>query len=122
MSRAITVAVLALSVAAARPARADQVDVRKPAASDGLVEIENPAGSVRVIGWSKAEVAVTGNVGRRASLRLGGGGPRTHVEVEVEGNPHATRSDIEVHVPAGSRVSVESFASSIVVSEVTGPV
>ena len=30
------------------------------------------AGSVRVIGWSKAEVAVTGNVGRRASLRLTG--------------------------------------------------
>ncbi|HEY2943799.1 MAG TPA: DUF4097 family beta strand repeat-containing protein [Vicinamibacteria bacterium] len=122
MGRTIAVVGLAVSVLAARPVRAEQVEARRPAASDGLVEIENPAGSVRVIGWSKAEVAVTGNVGRRASLRLDGGGPRTHVEVEVEGNPHATRSDIEVHVPAGSRVSVESFASSIVVSEVTGPV
>jgi putative adhesin len=42
--------------------------------------------------------------------------------VEVQGNPHATHSDIEVHVPAGSRVSVESFASAITVSDVTGPV
>ena len=122
MSRAITVAVLALSVAAARPARADQVDVRKPAASDGLVEIENPAGSVRVIGWSNAEVAVSGTLGRRANLGFRVVGTRTHVEVEVEGNPHATRSDIEVHVPAESRVSVESFASSITVTDVTGPV
>ena len=121
MWRTITVAVLAVT-AMAGGARAAQVDQRKPAASDGLVEIENPAGSVRVIGWSKAEVAVTGSVSRGGSLRLTGGGPRTHVEVEAEGNPHATRSDIEVHVPAGSRVSVESFASSITVSEVTGPV
>ena len=121
MWRTITVAVLAVT-AMAGGARAAQVDQRKPAASDGLVEIENPAGSVRVIGWSKAEVAVTGRVSRGGSLRLTGGGPRTRVEVEVEGNPHATHSDIEVHVPAGSRVSVESFASSITVSEVTGPV
>jgi len=122
MSRTMAVTVLAVSLLAARPARADQVDERKPAASDGLVEIDNPAGSVRVIGWSKAEVAVTGTVGRRAKLDFKVVGGRTHIEVDVEGNPHATHSDIEVHVPAGSRVSVESFASSITVSEVTGPV
>ena len=124
MSRAIAAAVLALSVAAARPARAEQVDVRKPAASDGLVEIENPAGSVRVTGWSNAEVAVSGTLGHRANLifNVTGGGRRTHVEVEVEGNPHATHSDIEVRVPAASRVSIESFASSITVTDVTGPV
>jgi DUF4097 and DUF4098 domain-containing protein YvlB len=122
MSRPIVVAAVALSVLAGRPVWAEQVDKRQPATSDGLVEIHNPAGSVRVIGWSKAEVAVTGSLGPRASLGLRGGPRRTHVEVEVEGNPHATHSDIEVHVPAGSRVSVESFASSIVVSEVTGPV
>lgn len=122
ISRTIAVAVLALSVLAGRPVRADQVDERRPAASDGLVEIENPAGSVRVIGWSKAEVAVAGTLGRRAQLTFSGPPHRIHVEVAVAGNPHATHSDIEVHVPSGSRVSVESFASSITVSEVTGPV
>ncbi len=121
MSRAIAVAVLAAGVVAGR-AQADQVDERRPATSDGLVEIENPAGSVRVIGWSKGEVAATGTVGRLAKLTLSGPPHRIHVEVEVQGNPHATHSDIEVHVPAGSRVSVESFASAITVSDVTGPV
>jgi len=121
MWRPIAVAVLCVAAQAAHAAAA-QVDERRPATPDGLVEVENPAGSVRVIGWSTAEVAVTGTLGRRASLNLTGDGRRTRVEVEVEGNPHATRSDIEVHVPAGSRLSVESFASSIVVSGVTGPV
>jgi DUF4097 and DUF4098 domain-containing protein YvlB len=118
----MAVAVLTVAAQAAHPALAAQVDERRPATPDGLVEIENPAGSVRVIGWSKAEVAVTGSLGRRASLSLTGDPQRTRVEVEVDGNPHSTRSDIEVHVPAGSRVSVESFASSITVAEVTGPV
>jgi DUF4097 and DUF4098 domain-containing protein YvlB len=122
MLRTVAVAVLSVAAQAADPALAAQADQRRPAAPDGLVEVENPAGSVRVVGWGKAEVAVTGTLGRRASLNLTGDGRRTRVEVEVEGNPHGTRSNIEVHVPAGSRVSVESFASSIVVSEVTGPV
>jgi len=114
-----TIVVTAAAAVLAGPALADQVDERRPATSDGFVEIENPAGSVRVIGWSKAEVAVTGTLGRRANLSLTGVPSRTHVEVEVEGNPHGTRSDIEVHVPAGSRVSVESFAALIDVAEVT---
>jgi DUF4097 and DUF4098 domain-containing protein YvlB len=122
MWRPVAVAVLSVAAQAAHPAIAAQVDQRRPAAPDGLVEVENRAGSVRVIGGSTAEVTVTGTLGRRASLSLTGDGRRTRVEVEVEGNPHAMRSDIEVHVPAGSRVSVESFASSIVVSGVTGPV
>src|SRR2546427_12788190 len=111
MWRTITVAVLAVT-AMAGGARAAQVDQRRPAASDGLVEIENPAGSVRVIGWSKAEVAVTGNVGRRASLRLTGGGPRTHGGGEGEGNPNLTPPGNEGPGPPGSRVSAAIFPPS----------
>jgi hypothetical protein len=122
MWRTIGVTTLAVALLPGRVASAEQVDQRRPAASDGTVEIENPAGSVRVVGWSKAEVAVTGTLGRRATLDLTGDPRRTHVEVEVEGNPHGTRSDIEVHVPAGSRVSIESFAASIEVTDVTGAV
>jgi DUF4097 and DUF4098 domain-containing protein YvlB len=122
MLRTMGGTVLAVALLPGLAARAEQVDQRRPAASDGTVEIENPAGAVKVVGWNKAEVAVTGSLGRHAELTLTGGPRRTHVEVEVEGNPHGTRSDIEVRVPAGSRVSVESFAASIDVSEVTGAV
>ena len=99
------------------------VDQRRPAAPDGRIEIDNGDGSIHVIGWDKAEVAVTGTLGRRAEgLSLTGNAHRTKVEVEVEGSPHGVKSDLEIHVPAGSRLEIESFSASISVSEVKGTV
>ena len=43
--------------------------------------------------------------------------------MEAEGrNPHGIVSDLEIHVPAGSRVEISSFAANIVVTDVTGAV
>jgi DUF4097 and DUF4098 domain-containing protein YvlB len=116
----------ALFLAALAPAllRADSVvEQRRAAAADGLVEIENAAGSIRVIGWDQAEVMVKGTLGHGASgLNLSGAARRTHVEVETEGNPHGVRSDIEVRVPVGSRVQIDAFQAEITVSGVKGGV
>jgi len=82
------------------------VEERRPATRDGLVEIENPAGSVRVIGWDRAEVVVTGTLGKGAHrLVLRGESKRTRIEVEAEGNPNEVRTDLEVKVPLGSPCS-----------------
>ena len=116
---ATAMVLLAASAAGAQEA----VDARRAAAPDGVVQIENPAGSVKVIGWERAEVAVTGTAGRGAEgVTLTGGGRRTHIEVETSGHPHSVSSQIEVHVPAGSRVEVESFAADVSVTGVTGAV
>jgi DUF4097 and DUF4098 domain-containing protein YvlB len=112
---------LAAIPATARPQTT--VEQRRPAAPDGLVEIENGAGNIRVIGWDRTEVAVKGTLGHRAGgLTFSGDGRRTHIEVEVEGNPHGVTSDLEIRVPAGSRVQIDSFAASIAVGDVTGAV
>ena len=75
---------LAAGVAGAQEA----VDARHAAAPDGVVQIENPAGGVKVVGWDRAEVAVTGTAGRGAEgVTVTGGGRRTHVEVETSGHP-----------------------------------
>jgi hypothetical protein len=97
------------------------VDQRRPAAPDGIVEIENPAGSVKVVGWDKAEVWVKGTLAPGAELDLEGSDNRTEIEIEVESHP-GPPSDIEVHVPAGSQVEVEGFNADIEVSGVTGTV
>ena len=56
-------ATLLLLTAWTRPAAAQQkVDERRPAAANGLVEIENPAGTLRVTGWNRPEVTVTGTL------------------------------------------------------------
>lgn len=99
------------------------VDQRRPAAPDGLVDIENMAGSIRVTGWDKAEIAITGRLGHHASgLEFSGGANRTRIEVEVEGNPHGVHSDLDIKVPAGSRLSIDGFEATITITGVTGTV
>ena len=106
------------------PAAAEQkVEARRSAAADALVEIENPAGSIRVIGWERGEVMVTGDLGAGASgLDFTGSGSRIRVGVDAERNPHGVVSSLEVHVPAKSRLQIESFAGSITVEGVSGTV
>jgi DUF4097 and DUF4098 domain-containing protein YvlB len=116
--------VLALGLAAPSGAGAwERVDARRSASPDGVVSIENAAGSIKVVGWDRPEVAVAGEVaGGAESLELAGGGRRTTVEVDVPGNPHHMPSHLEVHVPAGSRVEIDGFAAEITVSGVKGDV
>ena len=113
-----------LMLAAAVPAVAQQsVDQRRPAEPDGRVVIDNQAGSIRVIGWDQNEVAVKGTLGRAAEgLAFKASGARTEIEVETRGNPHSTKSDLEIHAPAGSQVEIDSFSASISVSGIKGRV
>jgi DUF4097 and DUF4098 domain-containing protein YvlB len=88
-----------------------------------VVEIESPSGSIRVIGWDRAEVAVSGTLGAGAEgLDFTSDKRRTHIEVEIERSPHAAHADLEVHVPAGSDVNIESYGASITVTGVRGAV
>jgi DUF4097 and DUF4098 domain-containing protein YvlB len=99
------------------------VDQRRPASPDGLVDIENMAGSIRVTGWDKPEIAITGKLGRHASgLEFSGGPNRTRIEVEAEGNPHGVHSDLDIKVPAGSRLRIDGFEATITITGVTGTV
>ncbi len=120
----LSLAVAALMGLAARPAAAQQrVEARRSASAEALVEIENPAGSVRVIGWDRGEVTVTGELGVGASgLDFTGSGKRVRVGVDTERNPHGVSSSLEIHVPARARLQIESFAGSITVSDVSGTV
>ena len=98
------------------------VDKRLPATSNGIVEIEIPAGSVKVIGWSNAEVQITGTLAAGAELGFESEGQGTLIEIESEGHPARSVSDIEVHVPAGSQVAIEGVELDIEVTGVTGSV
>jgi DUF4097 and DUF4098 domain-containing protein YvlB len=106
------------------PALAQQkVEAHRSAAADALVEIENPAGSIRVTGWDRGEVMVSGDLGSGASgLDFTGSGSRLRVGVDTERNPHGVVSNLEIHVPVRSRLQIESFAGSITVAQVSGTV
>jgi DUF4097 and DUF4098 domain-containing protein YvlB len=117
-----TLTTLLLLAAAAAPAGAgERVEQRRSAAPDGLVEIDNSAGSIRVVGWDKNEVEVVGTLGEQADgLDISGGSHRVSISVETHGTPHGVNSDLEIKVPKRSRLLIDSFAASIAVEGVDG--
>jgi DUF4097 and DUF4098 domain-containing protein YvlB len=100
-----------------------QVNARHDAASNGTVEIEINNGSLRVVGWGRREVQVTGTLGREGDrVALQGSGRTT--EVRVEGSRgRAGPATLEVRVPAGSSVEVTAVGNApITITGVNGAV
>lgn len=118
---------LGLAVAAALllagPAQAQrQVNARHDASSTGTVEISLEGGSVRVTGWSRNEVQVTGTVQGRDEVRLDGGGRTVEVRVGGSRPGRGGSGNLEIRVPAGSSLEITAGAAPITVSGVTGAV
>lgn len=127
MTRALTFSTIALLLAAG-PVRAQQnVDVTRTVVANATIHIENTAGSVRVQGWDRNEVRVTGTLAEDAEeLQVRGGQNRLRIEVEFpEGERRSRRggeSRLEFRVPAGARVEIETISADISVAGVTGEV
>lgn len=99
------------------------VDERRDAAADGVVEIENLAGSVRIIGWDRNEVEVTGELdGASQELEIDKDDDHISIEVVIMEGHHEDieGADIEVRVPRGSQLEVETVSATIEVSGVSG--
>ena len=119
---------LVAAVGAAAPAQ-QQVNERASVSGDADIEIYNYAGSLRVTGWDRDEVQVTGTLGPDAE-RLHFESDRDDVEIRVVVPRNVRRdrerpiegSHLEVMVPRRASIDVEALASSIVVIDVSGPV
>jgi DUF4097 and DUF4098 domain-containing protein YvlB len=118
-----TIAIAAAVALLALPLLAQQaVNERRAASPSGTVEISNIAGSVRVIGWSQAEVEVTGTLGRGTErLEFSGPPERILVKVVVPEHTHDLKgSDLTVKVPAGCRLGAETVSASLTVEGLSG--
>jgi DUF4097 and DUF4098 domain-containing protein YvlB len=124
MHRVIGAVILATALSPGVASAGLKIDERRPALADARIEIDNMAGSIRVIGWDQQEVKVIGTLGEGAE-GLDFDGPPEHLEIEVESGsmvPFSVESDLEIYVPAGSHLEIEGFAAQIDVSKVTGTV
>jgi len=87
----------------------------------GDVEVSNVAGEIKVTGWDKEQVKVTGSLGQGTELVFERDGRRTLVKAEV---PSRTRnvgsSDLYIMVPEESRVTVTGVSADISVTGVKG--
>ena len=121
----ITLVACAAFVLGALPAHAQRtVAERIAAAPDGYVRINNIAGSVKVTAWDRDSIAVNGTVhdtqAERFAVTRGADGVTVGLwDTTVE---RAEPSQLDVRVPAGSRVWVRTGSSSMFVSGITGDV
>lgn len=104
---------------------ATSVDEHRPANPQGTVEIANVAGSIDVQGWDKAEVAVTGTIGKDVErVEVTGDSNRTSIRVVVPMGMHFGFSDggaqLLIHVPTNSSVYASLVSSDLKVSAVHG--
>lgn len=119
----ILTALLAVSTAhAERP-----VDATRSVAADAEISIETVAGSVTVVGGDAAELRVTGTIGDDVEeLRIDGDAGKMTIEVVVpDGDDWGNReigADLEVVVPRGASLEVETVSAKVAVREVGGAI
>lgn len=90
-----------------------------PLHADGAVKIFNDVGSIRVVGWDRDSVAVTGTAASTGSLFAGGTPDGVKMGIETASG-EAKPSDLVIHVPTRARVWVRSAGASIDISEFSG--
>ena len=126
-SRIHLAAVLVAALAAAPSVSESQqkVDVRRAVTRDVYVRLNGAFASLRVTGWDKDSVVMTGSLPKEAKFEpaMGSvaGGPATGVKFFVEGPMSGNASgSLELFVPAGSTVWAKSGSATIDVSGITG--
>lgn len=100
-----------------------QVSEQGKAASDGLVIVENIAGSIEVIGWDKNEVKVDGVLSDEVDgLKFKASGKKTTIEVKYPRNMRSIDqgADLVIYAPHNSSFEIESISCRINIKSVTG--
>jgi len=114
----------AAALLAASPAVRAGTPINERAAADpaGSVEVSNVAGTVRVIGWDRNEVEVTGELGVGAEkLEFAVADKVTRIKViRPSKTSNVEDTDLVVRVPAASRLSVNTVSADIEVQGLLG--
>lgn len=114
---AASVALLPAALAAQGSSAVQPIDRRLPLNADGLVKIFNYAGAVRLVGWARDTVAVTGTIRARQQFFMGGSA--TGIKLGVEGET-GIGAELTVSVPTGARVWIRTSTGDVDVRAFTG--
>ena len=114
-------------VLSCRLAAQEQIARSFPLDPDASVRIVNltDSGSIRIIGWDKDSVVVSGTVARGSRFWSGGGGRRDAIKMFVDADKGAVgksagRSELIVRLPAHARVWVNAVVADVDVSALAG--
>ncbi|HKT32547.1 MAG TPA: DUF4097 family beta strand repeat-containing protein [Gammaproteobacteria bacterium] len=116
-----TVMMLVANSAYAYPGRDGSINQTLSAAPNATVRINNVAGSIKVLGWDKNQVQVTGTLSDGVTLDFHNSGNGVEIRAVYPENSHDNaEADLTIQVPAASRLSVNTVSADILVSGVNG--
>ena len=115
---------LAVSCTPERGTAQTPIDRTVATPATGVVEISNVSGEIRVVGWDRSEVRVTGTLGEGSErLDVTSSGDRVRVAVVIpRGARNVDESILEVRVPVRKDVTARGVSAEVAVSGVTGGV
>lgn len=114
----------AVVLLAAAPAWAQRtVNEMRPLSPTGDVTVSNIEGSVRVIGWSNAQVEITGTLGADVEeLEITGDESELRIEVKAPKHPEWLETDLVLRIPVTASIEVEAVSATVEVEGLTGSV
>lgn len=99
----------------------ETVERRVAADARGEVEIVNVSGEVQVLGWDRPEVQVNAELGSGVErLDVESRDKRTYIKVVLPGRSSSGSSDLVVHVPRESTLSINTISADQTIGEVRG--
>lgn len=102
------------------------IDESRKASSDADVTIELIAGKVRVVGWNRDEVRVTGTINDRwEEFEMTGDEDDISIEISPPEGAHRNvklEADLEISVPSGVELTFESVSAPLSLDGLTGSV
>ena len=113
---------VAVALAFANIATADEIQETMDASPDSYIEISNTAGDIEVEGWSRDQIEVTGELGRGVEdLIFERDGDQVTIKVKVpRRNSSQISSDLYIKAPEGSSLNVHGVSADINVSGIRG--
>jgi DUF4097 and DUF4098 domain-containing protein YvlB len=99
------------------------INETRPAKADGTIWVHNLAGSVKIQGWDKNEVHVSGTLGagsKRLDITNDDGGVDIRVVLPEHSDQDVDGSDLVIQVPKSSRITVGTVSADIEVTQVNG--
>lgn len=117
--------IVLLCLTVAPLARADKpVTFDRAMAADGEVKITNVAGSVRVVGWGRNEIKVTGTAGEDVErVEFAGDERRTEIKVILPKRSNCCKegsAELVINVPKGVSLDVSTVSADIGIDSVEG--
>jgi DUF4097 and DUF4098 domain-containing protein YvlB len=109
------------------PAMAQEpVNVRRAVSATGLMEVHLISGEVRLVGWNRSDLQVTGTLGGEAErLDVSTEGSTLVVRVVYPRGQQHTRgrgADLEIHYPARRTLQVQSVSADVGIEHAAGRV